>query len=117
MWATSMWATLCNERHLTITAASPPPVLTRYLTYPAATALGQTDGKMDAMSDVYDDLPALERPDPFQPSDAGDAVSLDSEIDFDDEQEEDQLPLDQVEAREAGVLLDDPERLDEDADR
>jgi hypothetical protein len=71
---------------------------------------------MDAMSDVYDDLPAVERPDPFLPSDAGDAVSLDSEIDFDDEQEEDQLPLDQVEAREAGVLLDDPERLDEDAD-
>jgi hypothetical protein len=71
---------------------------------------------MGAMSDVYDDLPAFERPDPFVPSDAADAVSLDSEVDFDDEQDEDQLPLDQVEAIEAGVLLDDPERLGEDAD-
>lgn len=66
------------------------------------------------MSDVYDDLPVVERPDPFVPPDAGDVVSLDSEVDFDDEQEEDQVPLDQVEATEAGVLLDDPERLDED---
>lgn len=69
------------------------------------------------MSDVYDDLPAVERPDPFIASDAGDEVSLDSEIDFDDEQDEDQLPLDRREAREAGVLLDDPEQLDEDGDR
>lgn len=65
------------------------------------------------MSDVYDDLPAYERPDPFVSSGAADAVSLDSEVDFDDEQEEDQAPLDQVEAIEAGVLLDDPEDLDE----
>ena len=44
-----------------------------------------------------------------------DEVSLDSEIDFDDEQEEDQVPLDETEAAEAGVLLDDPEALsDED---
>jgi hypothetical protein len=71
---------------------------------------------MVCMSDVYDDLPAAERPDPFVAPDAGEEVSLDSEIDFDDEQDEDQLPLDQVEAREAGVLLDDPETLDEDAD-
>ncbi|MFZ0172668.1 MAG: hypothetical protein WAL04_13375 [Acidimicrobiales bacterium] len=68
------------------------------------------------MSDVYDDLPAVERPDRFIPPDAGDEVSLDSEVDFDDEQEEDQLPLDMVEAIEAGVLLDDPEKLAADAD-
>jgi hypothetical protein len=68
------------------------------------------------MSDVYGDLPDMERPDPFVASDAADAVSLDSEVDFDDEQEEDQLPLDEVEAIEAGVLLDDPEEVDDDAD-
>ena len=60
------------------------------------------------------DLPEVERPDPFVPSDAADEVSLDSEIDFDDEQEEDQAPLDEVEAKEAGVDLDDPEDLDPD---
>jgi hypothetical protein len=37
-----------------------------------------------------------------------------NEIDFDDELEEDQLPLDVVEAEELGVLLDDPERLSDD---
>ena len=36
-----------------------------------------------------------------------------NEIDFDDDREEDQLPLDVVEADEAGVLLDDPEELDD----
>ena len=41
---------------------------------------------------------------------AEDGASADSEIDFDDESDDDQLPLDEVEAREAGVLLDDPER-------
>jgi hypothetical protein len=34
-----------------------------------------------------------------------------SEIDFDDELDDDQLPLDEVEAREAGVLLDDPDTV------
>jgi hypothetical protein len=33
-----------------------------------------------------------------------------NEVDFDDERDEDQLPLDVIEAVEAGVLLDDPER-------
>jgi hypothetical protein len=66
------------------------------------------------MSDVYDDGPPVaEKPDPFVAPDAGDEVSLDSEIDYDDEQDEDQAPLDVVEAIEAGVLLDDPERLEE----
>jgi hypothetical protein len=67
------------------------------------------------MGDVKNDpenLPEVEPPDPFVPSDAADEVSLDSEIDFDDEQEEDQAPLDEVEAKEAGVDLDDPEKLD-----
>ena len=64
------------------------------------------------MSDVYDDLPVPER-EIFVPPNAADAASLDSEVDFDDEQEEDQLPLDEVEAIEAGVLLDDPERVEE----
>jgi hypothetical protein len=62
------------------------------------------------VSDVYDDGPPVaEKPDPFVAPDAADAVSLDSEIDYDDEQEEDQAPLDVVEAIEAGVLFDDPE--------
>jgi hypothetical protein len=62
------------------------------------------------VSDVYDDGPPVaEKPDPFVAPDAADAVSLDSEIDYDDEQEEDQAPLDLVEAIEAGVLFDDPE--------
>lgn len=67
------------------------------------------------MSDVYDDLPVAERPDPLRTTDADDSVSLDSEVDFDDEREDDQLPLDVVEARESGVLLDDPDQIDEDS--
>jgi hypothetical protein len=51
----------------------------------------------------------------LDPEDAAEVAPLDSEVDFDDEQEEDQLPLDETEAAEAGVLLDDPEALsDED---
>ena len=66
------------------------------------------------MSDVYDDGPPVrEKPDPFLAADAAEQVSLDSEIDYDDEQEDDQLPLDVVEAIEAGVMLDDPETLDD----
>ena len=65
------------------------------------------------MSDVYGDSPVVEKPDPFVAQDAAEAVSLDSEIDYDDEQEDDQLPLDVVEAIEAGVMLDDPETLDD----
>ena len=64
------------------------------------------------MSDVYDDLPAVERPAHEGRPSADDSVSLDSEIDFDDEREDDQLPLDVVEAREVGALLDDPDKLD-----
>ncbi len=67
-----------------------------------------------AVSDVYGDSPVVERPDPFVAEGAADAVSLDSEIDYDDEQEDDQLPLDVVEAMEVGVMLDDPEAVDDD---
>ena len=56
-----------------------------------------------------EDLPQFEPYDRHDPEDA----PLDSEVDFDDEAEEDQLPLDEVEAVEAGVNLDDPEQLDE----
>jgi len=66
------------------------------------------------VSDVYDDGPVAERPDPYLAPDAADAVSLDSEIDYDDEQDDDQSPLDLVEAIEAGVLLDDPETVSDD---
>jgi len=66
------------------------------------------------MSDVYGDSPVVERPDPFVAEGAADAVSLDSEIDYDDEQDDDQAPLDVVEAIEAGVLLDDPETVEDD---
>jgi hypothetical protein len=66
------------------------------------------------MSDVYEDGPPVaEKPEPFVAPDAADEVSLDSEIDYDDEQDEDQSPLDVVEAIEAGVLLDDPESVGE----
>ena len=63
------------------------------------------------MSDVYDDGPLIERPEPLNREDAADVASRDSEIDFDDEAEEDQLPLDEVEALEVDALLDDPEKL------
>jgi hypothetical protein len=35
-----------------------------------------------------------------------------NEIDFDDERDDDQLPLDQQEASDLGVLLDDPENTE-----
>jgi hypothetical protein len=63
-----------------------------------------------------DDIPIIEEPEPLDPEDAAEIAPLDSEIDFDDEQEEDQLPLDTVEAAEAGVLLDDPETLSDEDD-
>jgi hypothetical protein len=63
-----------------------------------------------------DDIPIIEEPEPLDPEDAAEIAPLDSEIDFDDEQEEDQLPLDTVEAAEAGVLLDDPESLSDEDD-
>ena len=56
-----------------------------------------------------DNLPQYESYDPHDPADA----PLDSEVDFDDEADDDQLPLDEVEAVEAGVNLDDPEQLEE----
>ena len=54
-----------------------------------------------------DDVPQCESRDRHEAEDA----PLDSEIDFDDEADDDQLPLDEVEAIESGVNLDDPEQL------
>jgi hypothetical protein len=65
------------------------------------------------MTPPRDELPEVEDPEPLDPEDAADVAPLDSEVDFDDEQEEDQAPLDEKEASEAGVLLDDPEALSE----
>jgi hypothetical protein len=62
-----------------------------------------------AMSLFDDELPQYEPLDRHQPQDA----LQDSEIDFDDETDDDQLPLDQVEAIELGVNLDDPEQIDD----
>jgi hypothetical protein len=67
------------------------------------------------MTTPSDDIPVVEEPEPLDPDDAAEIAPLDSEVDFDDERQEDQLPLDETEAAEAGVLLDDPEALsDED---
>jgi hypothetical protein len=67
------------------------------------------------MTPRKNEIPEVEDPDPLVPEDAADVAPLDNETDFDDEQEEDQAPLDETEAAEAGVLLDDPELLsDED---
>ena len=54
-----------------------------------------------------DEVPQYQSLDRHDPEDA----TLDSEIDFDDETDDDQLPLDEVEAIESGVNLDDPEKL------
>jgi hypothetical protein len=58
-----------------------------------------------------EEFPLIEAPEPFVRDDAADVASRDSEIDFDDEQEEDQQPIDIVEALEVDALLDDPEEL------
>ena len=74
-----------------------------------------TDRVRRKMTTSSDDIPEIEEPDPLEPEDAAEIAPLDSETDFDDEQEEDQALLDEAEAAEAGVLLDDPEALsDED---
>jgi hypothetical protein len=63
------------------------------------------------------EIPEVETTDPLDPEDAADVAARDSEIDFDDDLGDDQLPLDVVEAVEVGVLLDDPEAFfDEDED-
>lgn len=71
----------------------------------------------DLLDDYDDDegVPVIEHTDPLIPQDAADVASRDSEIDFDDEVEDEVGPIDIVEAIEADALLDDPERLDEDA--
>jgi hypothetical protein len=62
-----------------------------------------------ALNQFDDDVPPYEPLDTHDPDDA----PLDSEVDFDDEADDDQLPLDEVEAIELGVNLDDPEQLDD----
>lgn len=54
--------------------------------------------------DVFAQYEPLDRHRPQDPL-------LDSEVDFDDETDDDQLPLDLVEAIELGVNLDDPEQV------
>jgi hypothetical protein len=76
--------------------------------------VGETDWTMPRApkktADAFDDdVPQREPYDRHDPEDA----PLDSEVDFDNEADDDQLPLDQVEAIELGVDLDDPEKLDE----
>ena len=66
------------------------------------------------VTNVNDDIPIIEPPEPFEREDAAEAPSLDSEIDFDDEQEADQAPLDVVEALEVGAMFDDPELVTDD---
>ncbi|MGO8875077.1 MAG: hypothetical protein ACLQNG_04840 [Acidimicrobiales bacterium] len=62
--------------------------------------MSEPDGEEDVRSLVG--LPEAASPD------------ADSEIDFDDESEDDQLPLDEVEAEEVGARLDDPENDEDD---
>jgi hypothetical protein len=61
----------------------------------------------EAMSRFDDEFAQYEPLDRHRPQDA----LLDSEVDFDDETDDDQLPLDLVEAIELGVNLDDPEQV------
>ena len=58
------------------------------------------------------EVPEREPPEPFEREDAPFAALADSEIDYDDEWEEDKVPLDLVEAVESGAWLDDPESVD-----
>jgi hypothetical protein len=68
------------------------------------------------MTPRTEELPEFEESEPLEPEDAAEVAPLDNEIDFDDEQEDDQLPLDSTEAAEVGVLLDDPESLSDEDD-
>jgi hypothetical protein len=63
-----------------------------------------------------DDYPIIEAPEPFEREDAAEIASRDSEIDFDDEQEDDQQTIDIVEALEVDAMLDDPEVLSDEED-
>ena len=69
-------------------------------------ALHDSD-EFDEFDDSDDEVPGYDPAGHGDPTD----VQLDSEVDFDDEADDDQLPLDQVEAAELGVDLDDPDRL------
>ena len=62
------------------------------------------------MSETHSDR-VPEEPEHLVPEDTAEVAPRDSEIDFDDETDDDQLPLDVIEAAEVGVLLDDPESM------
>jgi hypothetical protein len=62
-----------------------------------------------AINEFDDEVPQYEPLDTHDPDDA----PLDSEIDFDDEADDDQLPIDYLEAREVGANLDAPEQFDD----
>jgi methyl coenzyme M reductase subunit C len=64
-----------------------------------------------AMAKSNEEVPIIEQTEPLDLEDAAEIGPRDSEVDFDDEQQQDQLPIDLIEAVEAGVLLDDPEFL------
>jgi hypothetical protein len=57
-----------------------------------------------ALNEFDDEAPEYESLDNHDP----DGALVDSEVDFDDEADDDQLPIDYVEAREVGANLDDP---------
>lgn len=65
------------------------------------------------MSETHSDR-VPEVPEGLVPEDAAEVAPRDSEIDFDDETDDDQLTLDVVEAAEVGALLDDPESMSPD---
>jgi hypothetical protein len=96
-------------------ARCPPREAAGALRFECLLRWGTPTVEEERVTSSSDDIPIIEEPDPLDPEDAAEVAPLDSEIDFDDEQDEDQLPLDETEAAEAGVLLDDPEALsDED---
>jgi hypothetical protein len=59
-----------------------------------------------SMNQFDDEVPEYE---PYDRHDTSDAPQ-DSEVDFDDETDDDQLPLDEKEATDIGVNLDDPDQ-------
>jgi hypothetical protein len=63
-------------------------------------------GVKKSMNQFDDEVPEYEPYDRHDPSDA----PQDSEVDFDDETDDDQLPLDEKEATDIGVNLDDPDQ-------
>jgi hypothetical protein len=72
-----------------------------------------TNGLFDD-DDDNEGLPVIDPTESLVREDAADVASQDSEIDFDDEVDDEVGPIDVVEAKQVGGLLDDPEELDDD---